>query len=136
MDSIGLGTTDYTSIINETHQTELEKSLKSSKAADKSERPTDDELMDAAKQFETYMVEQIYKSMEKTIMKADDDENEYMRYFGDLRVQQYAQAVTDQGKLGLAQQLYEAMKNNYPDTTIKEEDAALAAEESGVVDSQ
>lgn len=125
MDAIG--TTDYSSIINTSRSTELEKNLKSNKASNKSNIPTDEEMMDAAKQFEAYMVEQVYKAMENTIMKADDEEGDYEKMFGDMKIQQYAQAVTDQGKLGLAQQLYESMKNNYP--TVDQ--AADAAAESG-----
>ena len=37
---------------------------------------TDEELMDACKEFEAYFLEQIYKGMEKTIMKADEEEND------------------------------------------------------------
>ncbi|MBQ9609524.1 MAG: rod-binding protein [Lachnospiraceae bacterium] len=112
MDAIG--TTDYSSIINASRSTELEKNLKANKASNKSNIPTDEEMMDAAKQFEAYMVEQVYKAMENTVMKSDEEEGDYEKMFGDMRIQQYAQAVADQGKLGLAQQLYESMKNNYP----------------------
>ena len=66
------------------------------------------------------MIEQVYKSMEKTIIKADEDENEYETYFGDMRIQQYAKSVVDQGGVGLAQQLYEAMKRNSGPTTLTE----------------
>ena len=127
MDAIG--TTDYSSIINASRKTDLEKTLKANKASDKSNIPTDEEMMDAAKQFEAYMVEQVYKSMENTIMKSDDEEGDYEKMFGDMRIQQYAQAVADQGKLGLAQQLYESMKNNYPDISV--EQTAEEAAESG-----
>ena len=73
---------------------------------------TDEEMMKACNEFEQYMVEQVYKAMENTIMKADEEENEYESYFGDLRVQEYAKAVTEQGNIGLARQLYNSMKNN------------------------
>ena len=35
---------------------------------------TEAELMEACKEFEAYFIEQIYKGMEKTIMKAKDEE--------------------------------------------------------------
>ncbi len=108
-----IGTTDYTSIINSTHQSDVEKTIKNK---NKSIQQTDEEMMDACKQFEAYMVEQVYKSMENTVMRADDEKGDYEKMFGDLRIQQYAQAVSDQGGIGLAKQLYEAMKNNMPQT--------------------
>ena len=39
-----------------------------------------------------------------------DDENGYAGYARDLQAQQYAKSISDQGSLGLAQQLYESMK--------------------------
>lgn len=79
---------------------------------------TEDELMEACKEFEAYFIEQIYKGMEKTIMKADDDESgtagRYMDYFGDMQTQEYAKMAANQGNgIGLASQLYEQMKRNY-----------------------
>ena len=131
-----IGTTDYSSIINSTRSTDVEKTFKQ-----KDKAQTDEEMMEACKQFEAYMIEQVYKSMENTIMKSDEEEGDYVKMFGDMRVQQYAQAVTDQGGVGLAKQLYEAMKNNMPtidaseinasvDTSLK--DAEIAAENMAV----
>ncbi len=74
---------------------------------------TDEELMDACKEFEAYFVEQMYKAMEKTVIKADEEENEYEEYFGDMRVQEYAKMVTEGEGIGIAQNLYEQMKRNY-----------------------
>lgn len=78
---------------------------------------TQEELMDACRQFEAYFLEQIYKGMEKTIMKADEEESEgksYMDYFGDMRTQEYAKIASEQGDgIGLAKELYEQMKRNY-----------------------
>ncbi len=131
-----IGTTDYSSIINSTRSTDVEKTFKQ-----KDKAQTDEEMMEACKQFEAYMIEQVYKSMENTIMKSDEEEGDYVKMFGDMRVQQYAQAVTDQGGVGLAKQLYEAMKKNMPtidaseinasvDTSLK--DAEIAAENMAV----
>ena len=107
---------DYSSVIAQTQTGGLESTLGS---IDKT-KATDDEMMNACKEFEAYMIEQVYKSMEKTIIKADEDENEYETYFGDMRIQQYAKSVVDQGGVGLAQQLYEAMKRNSGPTTLTE----------------
>lgn len=79
---------------------------------------TEEELMSACKEFEAYFLEQIYKGMEKTIMKADDEESseasQYMDYFGDMQIEAYAKKATDQGDgIGLAKQLFEQMKRNY-----------------------
>ncbi len=114
-----IGTTDYSSIINSTRQSDVEKTFKQ-----KDKVQTDEEMMEACKQFEAYMVEQVYKSMENTIMKSDEEEGDYVKMFGDMRVQQYAQAVTDQGGVGLARQLYEAMKRNMPTVDASEIEAS------------
>lgn len=74
---------------------------------------TDEELMDACKEFEAYFLEQIYKGMEKTIMKADEEENDYLSVFKDTQIQEYAKAATEQSDgIGLAKQLFESMKRN------------------------
>ncbi len=85
----------------------LENSLaKDSKAA------TDEELMESCKSFETYLVEQVIKQVKNTIAKSEEDENEYMSYFGDMLYESYAKDITESGKLGIAKQLYEAMKRD------------------------
>ncbi len=112
----GISGTDYSSVIAQTQTSGLEGTLGSIDST----KATDDEMMNACKEFEAYMIEQIYKSMEKTIIKADEEENEYETYFGDMRIQQYAKSVVDQGGIGLAQQLYEAMKRNSGPTTLTE----------------
>ena len=72
---------------------------------------TDEELMDVCKEFEAYFVEQVLKEVEKTIPKdEEEEENEYMKQFGDMLYEQVATSIADRGELGLAQQLYEAMK--------------------------
>ena len=38
---------------------------------------------------------------------------EYMKYFGDILNEQYANIITDSGGVGLAQQLYDSMKDRY-----------------------
>lgn len=83
------------------------------------EKATEKELMEACKEFEAYFIEQMYKGMEKTIMKAEDEESsstasQYVDYFGDMQTQKYAELATEQGNgIGLANQLYEQMKRNY-----------------------
>lgn len=71
---------------------------------------SDEELMQVCKDFETYMIEQVIKSMEATVGKEDESSTSYMDMFGDKLTTSYAQAISDQGELGLAQMLYESMK--------------------------
>lgn len=85
---------------------------------------TDDELMQVCKDFEAYLVEQMYKAMEKTIMKDEEAEESgsdayisgYKDYFGDMKIQQYAKLATDNSGLGIAQMLYEQLKVNVAGT--------------------
>ena len=71
---------------------------------------TDDELMDVCKSFESYFVEQVLKEAKKTVLSDEEEEGDYMQYFGDTLVQEYAKMLTDQGSIGLAKDLYESMK--------------------------
>ncbi len=73
---------------------------------------SDEELMQVCEDFESYLVEQVFKAMEKTVGK-DEEENEYMQYFGDNLYQEYAADIADKGDLGIAQTLYESMKRDY-----------------------
>ena len=79
-------------------------------------KATDDELMDACKQFEAYFVEQMFKEMIKTIPESDTTSSytsNLMDYYKDSMVQEIASDTTEQEGLGLAQMLYEQMKRNY-----------------------
>lgn len=84
---------------------------------------TDDELMDACKQFEAYFIEQMYKGMMKTIPTNEETSNytsTMMDYYKDQMVQSMAEESTAQGGFGLAQMLYEQMKRNYGVSEIPE----------------
>ena len=81
---------------------------------------TDDELMEVCQEFESYLVEQMYKAMEKTVMKDEDEESDsyisgYTDYFGDMRIQEYAKLATENNELGIAQMLYDQLKLNVAD---------------------
>jgi len=82
---------------------------------------TEDELMDACKQFEAYFIEQMYKAMMKTI-PSNEETSHYtsnmMDYYKDQMIQSIAEQTTDQNGFGLAQMLYEQMKRNYGFTDI------------------
>lgn len=86
---------------------------------------TDDELMDACKQFEAYFVEQMYKAMLKTIPENEEMSNStstMMDYYKDQMVQGIAEQTTEQSGLGLAQMLYEQMRRNYGLDTVESEE--------------
>ncbi|MCM1056231.1 MAG: rod-binding protein [Firmicutes bacterium] len=91
---------------------------------------TDDELLDACKQFEAYFVEQLYKGMMKTIPQNEDTSNytsTITDFYKDQMLQSIAEQTTEQSGLGLAQMLYEQMKRNYGLDTVPEEAAETAA---------
>ena len=73
---------------------------------------TDEELMEACKSFESYLVEQVIKSTKNALLENEDEEGEYMKFFGDTMTQEYAKIVTENSELGIAQMLYDSMKRN------------------------
>ena len=77
---------------------------------------TDDELMSACKQFESYFLEQMFKAMLKTIPKNEElswSSSTLLDYYKDEMIKNIAAESTEQNSLGLAQMLYEQMKRNY-----------------------
>ena len=77
---------------------------------------TDDELMDACKQFESYFIEQMYKAMVKTIPQNEEmsgSNSTMMDYYKDQMILSIADQTTEQSGFGLAQMLYEQMRRNY-----------------------
>ncbi len=77
---------------------------------------TDEELMDACKQFEAYFLEQMFKEMLDTIPKNEDmsaSTSTLMDYYTDEMMQKLATDSTENNSLGLAQTLFEQMKRNY-----------------------
>ncbi|NLZ82071.1 MAG: hypothetical protein GX915_00225 [Clostridiales bacterium] len=73
--------------------------------------PNDDDLMEACKSFETYLMTQVMKSMEKTIPERED-RGPYLEQFGDYLYDEYAKRATETQGLGIAQMLYESIKRN------------------------
>jgi flagellar protein FlgJ len=84
----------------------LEATLKNSASA------TDEELMEACKSFESYLIEQVFKGMEKTVMKDEEEENDYLAQFGDKLYEEFAKNAAEEGSMGIAQMLYDSMKRN------------------------
>lgn len=109
--------------INANYADYLSKSATASSQIDKLKNvdvanSSDEELMGACKQFEEYFVEMVLKEVFKTVditgisdstSSAMSTSKEWMR---DSMVQQFASKITEDSKLGLAQQLYESMKRN------------------------
>lgn len=78
---------------------------------------SDEELMEVCKEFESYLLEQVFKEMEKTSSIFGEDEDgsssQLVDYFKDTTIAELASQSTEQNGLGLAQTLYEQMKRNY-----------------------
>ena len=77
---------------------------------------TEDELLDVCKQFEAYFMEQVFKQMEKTIIKDESSSGTgtaLVDYFKDAALQELTKTSTETQGLGIAQMLYEQMKRNY-----------------------
>ena len=77
---------------------------------------SDEELMDACKQFESYFVEQMFKEMWKTVPETEyssGSTNSMVSFYKDEMIKTIAEDSTEQNGLGLAQMLYEQMKRNY-----------------------
>ncbi len=82
-------------------------------------KASDEELLEACKQFESYFLEQVFKEMQKTVdcFKEEGSESDpnhtLVDFFEDNTMQELASTSTDIQGLGLAQTLYEQMKRNY-----------------------
>ena len=95
---------------------------------------TDDEMLDACKEFETYLWEQVIKSMKSASeVFSDGEKSPQVDYFMDTAITKTAEQMTEQslGSNSLAMQMYEQMKRNSGLTM--EEILAKNAAEQGVV---
>lgn len=79
-------------------------------------KATDEELMSACKEFESYFLEQVFKGMQKMVPKSEESSSyisTMKEYYQDELIKKYAADATSQGEgLGIAQMLYEQMKRN------------------------
>ena len=104
----------YTSVTGQAKATELANSL-SNKAE---HAKTDDELMSVCKQFESYLLEQVFKNMDKTVIRNGDESKDsstenLVDYFKGQALQELSAQSTETQGLGIAQQLYEQLRRNY-----------------------
>lgn len=76
---------------------------------------TDEETLEACKEFEAYMIEQMFKNMEETTKLLTEDEeedsnDEYVDMFSDTYYQSIAEQMVNSGQsLGIATQLYDSI---------------------------
>ena len=119
MDLSGLnGLTDYSSYINNANEASTQ-ALQNKLNNAVSETSSDDELLEACKEFESYLWEQVFKEMEKTAKVFSDDEDKdgyasnMVDYFKDSVIQEISNQAANQGANSVAQMLYEQMKRNY-----------------------
>ena len=83
------------------------------------EAQTDEELMSACKEFESYLLEQVFKRMQKTVdffKREGDNESadatgKLVDFFKDKTLQDLSKTSTETQGLGIAQMMYENMKN-------------------------
>ena len=87
----------------------LQSKLSSAKLQDAS----DEELMDVCKSFESYLLEKVLEKTKKTLTDSEEEDSPYMNMFGDKLYQEYANQITEHSELGLAQQLFNAMKRDF-----------------------
>lgn len=92
---------------------------------------TDDEMMDACKEFEAYMVQQMFKNMQEAAKifsdDEDDDSNDYVDMFSDNYLQTISANMVNSGQgIGLAEQLYNSMVRNSGSTSVTTEQAAAS----------
>jgi len=114
MDISGLSNV-YTEYLNQQTDNVSSKKMQDTVSKDYS-KATDDELLDVCKQFEAYFMEQVFKQMEKTVIKADGSSGSsgaLVDYFKDSAIQELTKTSTETQGLGIAQALYEQMKRNY-----------------------
>ena len=109
--SISVGADYYMNNMAQSSQTAKASKLQSSLGSLDVANASDEELLESCRAFESYLVEQMLKGMEKTIPKDEDEkENDYMEQFGDLLYEEVGKMISERNELGLAQQLYEAMR--------------------------
>ena len=110
--SISIGTDYLTSALTNTDKSKTAQKLQNSLAGLDKNKATDEEKLSACKEFEAYLVEQMIDSMRSTVEDEDEEKNPYLEQFGDMQYQEYAKFIAESGQLGIAQKLYDSMKNN------------------------
>ena len=108
--------TDLNSVMSKLNVSESSTTKSSERSSKLSnlEHASEAELMEACKSFEAYLIETVLQKTKEAIVPKDEDEdNEYLKMFGDKLYEGYAQTIAESGRLGIAQKLFEAMKRDY-----------------------
>ena len=110
--------TDYSSaLLSNTQSTAVNNAI-SSKVSSVNKDSTDAELLDACKQFEAYLWEQVYKNVDKTTnLFGSQSDGSYagnmVNMFSDTLIQEVSKMSVSEGDNSLAMRLYEQLKRNY-----------------------
>ncbi|MCQ2506576.1 MAG: hypothetical protein MJ113_05305 [Lachnospiraceae bacterium] len=72
----------------------------------------DAELKKACESFEQYFVEQVIKNTRSAMIDDEDSKGDYMKVFSDIQNQEYARLISENANLGIAQKLYDSIKQN------------------------
>ncbi len=91
-----------------------------------------EETLEACKQFEAYLIQQMYKNMQETVSLFSDEDEEssssssYVDMFQDNYLEEIANQMMNSGQgLGIAEQLYDSIMQQQG---ISVEEAALETE--------
>ena len=108
-----LGISAYSNILTSQYNTAKTNELKGKLTNGAAQ--SDEELMAACKEFEAYFIEQVFKGMEKTVVKADNSSSStstVVDFYKDELYKKLAKQTTETNSIGLAQQMYDQMKRN------------------------
>ena len=117
--SISINPTGYDSFItnltteNAKSKADAGAALQSKLSSSRLQDASDEELMDVCKSFESYLLEKVLEKTKKTLTDSEEEDSPYMNMFGDRLYQEYANQITEHSELGLAQQLFNAMKRDF-----------------------
>ena len=113
---LGGFSTDYTKYLASSGATAATKNQISGVA----DRPaTEDEMMDACKQFEEYLIEMVMDEVVKNVNLLGMGEatsaavSTSQDFLKDGLVQETESRITESGNMGIAQKLYDSMKRSY-----------------------
>lgn len=129
--SIGLGNELLYTQQMQKSATDKTTSLQGKLSGMSSETATEEEMLEVCKEFEAYLVEKVFDQMKDALTDSEEEEGDYLTYFGDMMYQEYAKQIAENGELGLAQQLYESMKRNTVTPLQEALETVKAAAESG-----
>ncbi|MCQ2748983.1 MAG: rod-binding protein [Clostridia bacterium] len=110
---------------------ELNKFQKTLEDASEAAKEEDDKLKEMCNEFEKYFLQQVYKSMKKTVNydKFLINGGQSEEIFSEMLEEKYIDAAVAQGGVGLAQKLYEQLKS--PASQMGSEEIKINTEAKG-----